>query len=158
MGFLIVPNLVPWIIFIASIVNDQFCWITLHLHLDREGIKRRSDGERSGGEAIVSNISVQGRRLIDGRLLFEEIRYNLSVLGTYFECEGVKCTYFNFTRCPRKVRSSEKSKFAAKYGLHHTWENTWPIINGRYLKAICMMCTCSSPEILMNRHKHPCLG
>ena len=24
-------------------------------------------------------------------------KYNLSALGTYFECEGVKCTYLNFS-------------------------------------------------------------
>ena len=25
------------------------------------------------------------------------LKYNLSLLGTYFECEGVKCTQFKFT-------------------------------------------------------------
>lgn len=24
-------------------------------------------------------------------------KYNLSALGTYFECDGIKCTYSNFT-------------------------------------------------------------
>ena len=42
---------------------------------------------------IISNISVQVRQLIEGRLLFEEIRYNLGVLGNYFECEGVSEMY-----------------------------------------------------------------
>ena len=55
------------------------------LQLDREGIKEREDGERGGGdhsrEAIILNISIKGggaimrgRRLIEGRLLFEEMR------------------------------------------------------------------------------------
>ena len=47
------------------------------LQLDREGIKEREDGERGGDyskEAIISNISIKGGRLFEGRLLFEEIR------------------------------------------------------------------------------------
>ena len=36
-GFWSVPNLVPWLIIIAWIVTDQFCWITLHLHLSGGG-------------------------------------------------------------------------------------------------------------------------
>ena len=67
--FLSVPNLVPWLIFIAWIVIDQLCWITLHFNfqLDREGIKGREDSERRGGggdysrEAIILNISVKER-------------------------------------------------------------------------------------------------
>ena len=27
----------------------------------------------------------------------QSFKYNVSVLGTYFEFEGVKCTHFNFT-------------------------------------------------------------
>ena len=49
------------------------------LQLDREGIKEREDGERGVGaysrEAIISNISTKEGRLIEGRLLLEEIRY-----------------------------------------------------------------------------------
>ena len=53
----------------------------LSLTLDRKGDKRkiRRRAARMGGDysrdAIILNISVQGRRLIEGRLLFEEIRY-----------------------------------------------------------------------------------
>ena len=56
--------------------------------------------------------------------------YNLSVLGSYFECEGVKCTFARMRLYTR---------------LHHTWENTWAIGNRSHLKA---MCYCS--KILMN--------
>ena len=59
MGFLSVPNLVPWLIFIAWIVTDQSGMNHIALQLDREGIKGREDDERSGGEAIILNISVQ---------------------------------------------------------------------------------------------------
>ena len=51
------------------------------LQLDREVIKGTEDSERSGGEAIIFNISVprgmniQRTRLIEGQLLFEEIWY-----------------------------------------------------------------------------------
>ena len=84
MGFLRVPNLVLWLIFRAWSVIDQFCWISLALQLDREGIKGREDGQRGGGrgdysrEAIILSISVKGGGgggVIEGRLLFEEIRY-----------------------------------------------------------------------------------
>ena len=33
MGFLSDPNLVPWLIFRAWVVTDQFCWISLHVNL-----------------------------------------------------------------------------------------------------------------------------
>ena len=56
MGILSVPNLVPSLIFRALILTDQFCWITLHLNLT-------------------------GRGLILGRLLFEEIHYNMKKKG-----------------------------------------------------------------------------
>ena len=103
MGFLSVPNLVSWLIFRALIVTDQFCWITWHTYTWQGGDKRkrRWREEWAGGdysrEAIVLNISVragrlfkgddcfkyfrqsgaiiQGRRLIEGLLLFEEKRY-----------------------------------------------------------------------------------
>ena len=44
------------------------------------------------------------------------------------------------------VRSSKKPKLAAKYGLHHTWEHTWPIRNESYLHDVC---TCSGLKILI---------
>ena len=65
----------------------RLSWITLHFSLTGRGLRTRRYRERRGGgsdysrEAIISNISVQGgrviirgRRLIEGRLLFEEIR------------------------------------------------------------------------------------
>ena len=39
-----------------------------------------------------------------------------------------------------------------KYGLHHTWEHTWPIGNGSQLKAMCSVAT-----ILMNGQTNNCL-
>ena len=45
------------------------------LHLDREEIKEREDGARGVGGAIIG-----GRRLIEGRLLFEEKRNTFFVL------------------------------------------------------------------------------
>ena len=33
MGFLIVPNLVPWLIFRAWFVTDQFCHVTFHFSM-----------------------------------------------------------------------------------------------------------------------------
>ena len=65
-------------------------------------------------------------------------KYNVSELGTYFECEGVKWTYFNFTWWPwkRSRRGSKKPKFGLKYGLHHTWEHTWPIRNGSHVHVV----------------------
>ena len=65
-------------------------------------------------------------------------KYNVSELGTYFECEGVKWTYFNFTWWPwkRSRRGSNKPKFGLKYGLHHTWEHTWPIRNGSHVNVV----------------------
>ena len=59
MGFLSVPNLVPWLIFIARIITDQSGMNHIALQLDRKGIKGREDDERNGGEAIILNISVQ---------------------------------------------------------------------------------------------------
>ena len=59
------------------------------LQLDREGIKEREDGEieGGGGEAvIILNISIKGEQLfeggdvIEGRLIFEEIRHSRKTL------------------------------------------------------------------------------
>ena len=46
--------------------------------------------------------------------------YKVSVLGTYFECEGVKKNVPTSTLLGDRgnVRSSKKPKFAAKYGLY----------------------------------------
>ena len=79
MGSLSIPNLVPWLIFIAWIVTDQFCWITLYFNLTRRKWKEEKTGKGArrddySRDAIALNISVMGE-LIEGRLLFEEIRY-----------------------------------------------------------------------------------
>ena len=66
MGFSSVPNLVPWLIFRAWIVTDQFCWL-IPLHLSWQGGNKRKRGVR---RAIM-----RGRQLIEGWLLLEEIRY-----------------------------------------------------------------------------------
>ena len=67
MGFLSVPNLVPWLIFIAWIITDQSGMNHIALQPDREGIKGREDDERNSGEAIILNISVQGGWLFNIR-------------------------------------------------------------------------------------------
>ena len=46
--------------------------------------------------------------------------------------------------------SSKKGKFSAKYGLHHTWEHTWPIRSGSYVHDVHR----SSCKILMNEQKN----
>ena len=65
-------------------------------------------------------------------------KYNVSVLGSYFECDGVKCTYFNFTwwLCKRSYSTKLKPNFAAKYGLHNTLEHTWLIRNGSHVHDV----------------------
>ena len=72
MGFLIVPNLVPWLIFRAWFVTDQFCHVTFHFNNDREGIKEREDNVMGGGggeysrEVIFFKISIKGGQLFEG--------------------------------------------------------------------------------------------
>ena len=84
MGFLRVQNLVPSLIFIALIVTDQFCWITLLLHLTDKRKMKMARGA-GGGEwrrlfegcdyfyFRPRGAIIRGRQLIEGRLLFEEI-------------------------------------------------------------------------------------
>ena len=53
MGFFqSIPSLVPWLIFRAWIVTDQFCWVSFHFNLTG-GIKGREDGERGRGGTII---------------------------------------------------------------------------------------------------------
>ena len=51
------------------------------------------------------------------------------ILGTYFECEGVKCTclsfYYLLTMETIVVQTSRSSP-------PNTWEHTWPIRNGSH--------------------------
>ena len=49
--------------------------IPLQLGVEGGGIKEREDGQRRGGGGII-----RGRQLIEGRLLFEEIRYFVNSL------------------------------------------------------------------------------
>ena len=55
-----IPSLVPWLIFRAWIITDQFCWVSLHFNLTGR-IKGREDGERGRGGTII-----RGRRFIRG--------------------------------------------------------------------------------------------
>ena len=41
----------------------------------------------------------------------------------------------------RNIRRSKKPKCPTKYGLHHTWEHTWPLGNGSQLKAMYSVTT-----------------
>ena len=61
MGFLSVPNLVPWLIFRAWIVTDQFCsgflllvfLYQIPLQLDREGIKDKTRWRKGWGGGVI---------------------------------------------------------------------------------------------------------
>ena len=93
MGFLSVPNLVPWLIFRAWIITDIVLLHQISLQLDRERIKGREDGERVGGGLLKGGDYFKyfhqrgaiflGRRLFEGRLLFEEIRYASAGIQTH---------------------------------------------------------------------------
>ena len=77
MGFLSVPNLVPWLIFIAWIVTDLFSGSHCTSTWQGEGKrKRRWREEPVGGDYFKyfchKGAIIRGRRLIKGRLLFEE--------------------------------------------------------------------------------------
>ena len=80
-------------------------------------------------------ISLPRYKTIVGFKFTRAFKNILNVLGTYFECEGVECTYFSCTCGDHgNVCSSKKPKFTAKYGLHHTWWlHTWPIRNGSHV-------------------------
>ena len=84
--FLSVPSLVAWLIFIVNIlgiITDQFCWIwllfSLILQIYRYGYRYRTTF--SGGRGAI----IRGRRLIEGRLSYEEMVFiRLTVLGAYW--------------------------------------------------------------------------
>ena len=46
-------------------------------------------------------------------------KYNVSVIGTYFEFEGVNVPTSTLLGDHGNDRSSKKPKFAAKYSLHY---------------------------------------
>ena len=86
MGFLSVPNLVPW--FFQSLNRHSSVLLDhVALQLNREGIKGGKDGKKSAGwgglfeegdyfKYFHQRVAiVRGRRLIEGWLLFEEILY-----------------------------------------------------------------------------------
>ena len=88
MGFLRLPNLVPWWIFNVNIlsirawiVTDQFCWIRLYFNL--AGIWGKQKRRRQEGWGWVGAASIQGKQLIEGPLLFEEIWYTRAPLGNF---------------------------------------------------------------------------
>ena len=94
MGFLRVPNLVLWLIFRARSVTDQFCWISLALQLDREGIKGRENCQRGdySREAIILSISVKeggggwgnrGAAIIWGNTVFRVFEDHARTFYTY---------------------------------------------------------------------------
>ena len=97
MGFLSVPNLVPWLIFRAWILLDHIA-----LQLNREGIKGREDAERGGRGGIT-----RGRWFIEGRLLFEEI-WQLEILVTTLR---QKYAMFKLTVCQKGIETKKRSEF-----------------------------------------------
>ena len=63
-------------------------------------------------------ISLPRYKTIVGFKFTRAFKNILNVLGTYFECEGVECTYFIFTCGDHgNLCSSKKPKCTAKYGL-----------------------------------------
>ena len=74
------------------IVLYQFCWIRFYLNLAGRGLKKEKKakgcagggGRGAGGDYFkyfrLKGAIIRGRRLIEGRLLFEEIRYLFCVL------------------------------------------------------------------------------
>ena len=86
MGFLSVPNLVPWLILRARNVTDEFCWIRFHLNLTG-----RSQKKEKLARGVGRGMIIQGRRLF---LIFPSkggdysrevitVFIQLTALGTY---------------------------------------------------------------------------
>ena len=87
MGFLSVPNWVPGLIFGAWIITHQFCWIRFHFNFTRRVQKKEKMTRGVGGGRLLfeggdyfkyfhqRGAIIGGRRLIEGRLFFKEIRW-----------------------------------------------------------------------------------
>ena len=98
MGFLSVPNLVPWLIFSVSsqchyqqLNEKSLCQFLTWQGEDKR--KRRWKGGWArwlfeGGDYFKNfhqrGTIIQGRRLIEGRLLFKEIQYSLKIIAQCF--------------------------------------------------------------------------
>ena len=123
MGFLSVPNLVPWLIFRAWIITDIVLLNQISFQLDREGIKEREDGERVGGdywrEAIISNISIKVGQFFEGGDYLRD--------GYYLRKYGMLSLGFNLT--PSESSISEVGS------LTNTPHNHWIIV---MLKLFCL--------------------
>ena len=87
MGFSSVSNWVPGLIFGAWIITHQFCWIRFHFNFTRRVQKKEkmTRGVGGGGRLLFEGgdyfkyfhqrgAIIRGRRLIEGRLFFKEIR------------------------------------------------------------------------------------
>ena len=84
MGFLRLPNLVPWLIFNvkilsirAWIVTDQFCWIRLYLITWQGGGKRKRRRQEGWGWGA----SIQGEQIIEERLFRKYGIHHHGILG-----------------------------------------------------------------------------
>ena len=91
------------------------------LQLDAEGIKGREDGERGGGGAIILSICIKGRRLFEGRLLFEEIRYLTCASPT-----GPSSLALVFATCTSPLFAlppppPQKKKIGITFVFHFSW-------------------------------------
>ena len=78
MGFLSVPNLVPWVIFRAWIVTDQFCWISLHFNLTRRDKRKRRKREGRGRGDYLREAINRGMAIIWGNTVLWNLRWALS--------------------------------------------------------------------------------
>ena len=93
LGFFIVPNLVPWLIFRAWFVTDQFCHVTFQFNNDREGGDKRKrrwyDGWGRGwlfeGGDFFKNFQ-ERRAIIWGRRLIEDSYYSRKYGTSQFLC------------------------------------------------------------------------
>ena len=89
-------------------------------------------------------------------------KYNVSVLVTCLECEGVKFTYLNFTwwqwkRSLFKNVEIRRQVWSTPHLRTHLTNRNWKPSESD-LCTMCTMYTCSCSKILNERtDKHPCL-